>query len=72
MALLSAPEVAIVIAIGIAKTLIARSCVMLLGELFNAIGQRLETPNLRSPSNGDQTPQRKQILLQAFWRSKRL
>ena len=46
-------------AIGIAKTLIARSCVMLLEELFNAIGQRLETPNLRSLSNGDQTPHRK-------------
>ena len=36
MALLGAPEVAIAIAIDIAKTLIARSRVMLLEELLNA------------------------------------
>ena len=53
MALLSAPEVAIAIAIGIAKTLIARSCVMLGGGGMGPTPSTSAPPGQRSASYQD-------------------
>ena len=70
MALLSAPEVVIAIAIGIAKTLIARSCVMLFEELnATAIGNSQSAIALEWRSN---TTKKTVFFLQELCRSKRL